>query len=249
MTKIIGFSGKKQSGKGTSANMLHGMVMKSRGMVKDFRLSDAGELIIQTTDSAGVLDWGIFDVQRRDAAFVEYADRELWPYIKMYSFADTLKWLCVDLFNIDAHKIYGNDEQKNELTQYDWCAMPGSRRRNAKLMTGREFMQHFGTNVMRKMYENVWVDNTMKRILQEGSSIAVIGDVRFPSEANAILENDGDVVRLTRNPYDDQHESELALDPKNYDQDKFTHVVDNEDSDIADLCWFINSTYQREISV
>jgi len=249
MTNIIGFSGKKQSGKGTCANMLHGMVMKGRGMVKDFRISDNGELIIQTTDAAGTLDWGIFDAQRRDAAFVEYADRELWPYIKMYSFADTLKWLCVDLFNIDAHKIYGNDDQKNELTQYDWCSMPGSRRKNKKLMTGREFMQHFGTNVMRTMYENVWVDNTIKRILKEGSSIAVIGDVRFPGEVDAILENGGDVNRLTRNPYDDQHESELALDPKNYDHDKFTHVVDNAESDIQDLCWFVNDTYKGEIAV
>jgi len=247
MTKIIGFSGKKQSGKGTSSNMLHGMVMKGRGMIKDFRLSDNGELIIQTTDSGGTLDWGVFDTQRRDAAFVEYADRELWPYIKMYSYADTLKWLCVDLFNIDAYKIYGNDDQKNEETQYEWKDMPGLRKKGN--MTGREFMQHFGTNIMRRMYQNVWVDNTMKRILSEGSKIAVIGDVRFPSESDAILEAGGDVVRLTRNPYDDKHESELALDPDKYDVNKFTHLVDNEDSDIKDLCWFINETYKGEIAV
>jgi len=246
MTHIIGFSGKKQSGKGTSANMLHGMMLKAIGGVKDFKISEEGQLIIQTSNANGVVDWGILDPTRRDGGFLTYAEDNLFPYIKMYSFADTLKWACVDLFEIDHRKIYGTDEQKNELTQYQWKDMPGLRKEGC--MTGREFMQHFGTNVMRKIFHNVWVNNTIKRIEGEGSKFAVIADVRFPGEVDAILSAGGEVVRLTRDPYQDSHESETALDPENFDFNKFTHVIDNSNSDIQDLCSSLNRIYSRVIT-
>jgi len=236
MTRIIGISGKKQSGKTTSANWLHGLVLKERGLVEDFNVSIDGKLAVETFYEGGVKDWGVFDVGRTDDAFLDYAEENMWPYVKMYSFADTLKNLAVHLFNIRPEQVYGSEADKNSLTQFRWEDMPGDTSDigpNGKIchhkgpMTAREFMQFFGTEIMRKMYPNIWVDNTIKRILAEGSKLAVIPDVRFPNEVESILENGGEVIRLTRVYEEDDHASETCLDPHNFDQSKFTHIIEN----------------------
>ena len=44
--KIIGISGKKQSGKNTMANFINGVVLKKMGAIDDFSISEYGELVI-----------------------------------------------------------------------------------------------------------------------------------------------------------------------------------------------------------
>jgi len=226
MTRIIGISGKKQSGKSTSANWLHGLVLKDQGMVEDFNVDANGKLAIETFNQTGEKGWGVFDVGRTDDAFVEYAEEEMWQHVKMYSFADTLKSLCVHLFGLRPEQVYGSEEDKNSLTQFRWenmgrwspniikkLALDARKSWDWKKgpMTAREFMQYFGTDIMRKMYPDIWVDNTIKKILAEGSELAVIPDVRFPNEVEAILENGGEVIRLSRVYETDGHESETKL--------------------------------------
>ena len=46
VTAIIAFSGKKQSGKSTIVNFLHGHEMKRHGFIKDFKISSDGQLIV-----------------------------------------------------------------------------------------------------------------------------------------------------------------------------------------------------------
>lgn len=100
-------------------------------------------------------------------------------------------------------------------------------------MTAREVMQYVGTNVFRKMYGNVWVDATIRRIKDEGSQITLIADCRFPNEVEGIQNNNGKVIRLNRNPHpEDKHESETALDKENFDWNKFDSIIDNENSTI-----------------
>ena len=53
MTRIIGISGKKQSGKSTSANWFHGLVLKEQGLVEDFNVDANGKLAIETFDRSG----------------------------------------------------------------------------------------------------------------------------------------------------------------------------------------------------
>ena len=43
--KIIGFSGRKQSGKNTCANVIFGWEMISLGITRNFSISDSGELV------------------------------------------------------------------------------------------------------------------------------------------------------------------------------------------------------------
>ena len=178
MTRIIGISGKKQSGKSTSANWFHGLVLKEQGLVEDFNIDANGKLAIETFDQSGQKGWGEFDVGRTDDTFIQYAEEAMWPHVKMYSFADTLKSLAIHLFGLRPEQVYGSEADKNSLTQFRWEDMPGDTSDigpNGKIchhkgpMTAREFMQHFGTDIMRKMYPNIWVDNTIKKILAEGS--------------------------------------------------------------------------------
>jgi hypothetical protein len=120
MNKILGISGKKQSGKNTSANCLHGLSLKSRGLIGDFKIVPGkGELAVLTDDG-----WGVFDVARRDSDFISYADANMWPHIKLYSFAEGLKDLCIEFFGLKVSQVYGTDKEKNTKTKIRWEDTP-----------------------------------------------------------------------------------------------------------------------------
>ena len=245
---IIGISGKKQAGKTTTANILHGIVLKKMNNIIDYNINDRGKLTIKTTNSSEKVGWGIFDIERKDQEFVEYAHYNMWPFVKLYNFGDELKTLCINLFGLKYEQCYGTDDQKNSIVPHLlWENMPGiladrtnlnfieehlpwlsMKYHNPGPMTAREFMQFMGTEIMRKMYANVWANACINRATAEQSEIAVIADVRFPNEVEAILNAGGKVIRLTRNIHDDQHDSETALDPENFDQSKFWKIISGD---------------------
>ena len=243
MARVIGISGKKQSGKNTMANYIHGRGLKRLSMVLDFDINDEGELAIFTTNSGGEQGWGIFDVSRKDPEFIQYAERELWPYVKLYSFADSLKRICVEFFGLTPEQVYGTDKQKNTETGILWKDMPFVKDKqwmvNAgadKYMTAREFMQYFGTNIMRQMHGSIWINHAVNTIVNEQSNLAIVADVRFPNEVKAIKDIGGKVVRLTRSLHKDNHGSEIALDEDNYDWSNFDAVIDNSSCNIEEFC-------------
>lgn len=262
MTKIVGFAGKKQSGKGTSANILHGIILAQKGMVSDWNIGGDGKLYIETKNANGESGWGEFDITRKDPDFVQWAEYNLWPYVKIYSFADALKWIAVDLFNIPKELAFGNDAQKNTIVPHLlWENMPGVLTDESHLMstkvplswlniifhepgpmTVREFLQYFGTNICRKIYEPIWTRYTINKIRQEGTELAIIADVRFPNEVEAITGAGGSVYKLTRTISSDNHTSETALD--NYE--KFTKVINNDTNGytIENLVQDIKQLYQ-----
>ena len=243
------------------------MVLKDRGLVQDWNINADGTLMVDLSDGTG---WGEFDVTRQDKQFSEWAEQNMWPYIKMYSFADHLKWICVKLFDVPFECCFGTDEQKNELQEHLlWENMLGvctnekffdfmqskmehdlaedEEDTGYKLiyhepgpMTAREFLQFLGTDVMRKMYEPIWVNSCIKKIQQEQPELAIIADVRFPNEAKAIEQASGKVVRLTREVYEDAHSSEVALD--NY---PFTDYIDNKIESIDILMVKVKEFYRN----
>jgi hypothetical protein len=234
MTRIIGIAGKKQSGKNTSANYLHGSVLKSNGLTEDFKLSPSNGELVVLTDTG----WGVFDITRKDSQFVDYAHSNMWPFVKLYSFADGLKNICVEFFGLTVEQVYGTDKDKNSKTDILWENIPtwhnSSLNKSRGHMTARELLQYFGTDIMRKMHHNVWVNHAINKIKAEKSGVAVVADVRFPNEVDAILEAGGEVIKLQRAPLKDDHSSETALDKENFDQDKFTHIAPS--GSIEDLC-------------
>jgi hypothetical protein len=110
-------------------------------------------------------------------------------------------------------------------------------------ITGREIMQVIGTDIFRQMFdENIWVNATFNQIHRNNPDIALIADVRFPSEVNAIYEQGGYIIRLTRSMYEDKHSSETALDDYDFSQiaDR-AYVLNNQDINIGE-----KNTYVRE---
>lgn len=251
--KIVGIAGKKQSGKNTTANILHALVLKEIGTIEDWKIDQDGRLNIYTEGG-----WGEFDITRKDSAFVEYAEHNMWPYVKLYSFADELKRLCVDLFDIPVESVYGTDEEKNKLQDHLlWEDMPKavSSKMMKKIlppdartswgwregkMTAREFMQFFGTDIMRKMQPNIWVNKEIKVINKEQSRLPIVADVRFHNEAKAIEEAGGVVIRLTRTIFEDGHSSETALDDY-----PFTTIIENKDGSIDNLVAKVEEFYEN----
>lgn len=266
MTRIIGIAGKKHSGKTTCCNYMHGLKLKDMGLVQDFNINDNGKLQVLTTHTQTQKDgWGELHVDSHDFKYIEYAYENIWPHIKIYSFADALKHILVSLFEINPSAVYGSEEEKNQPTHllwenmpgvitdselWDWITPDGPPEENIIFhepgrMTGREVMQYFGTDIMRRMYEPVWVNNTLNSIAQEGPEIAIIPDVRFPNELKAIIDNDGEVIKLTRGVYEDNHISENLLDPDNFDQSNFTYLIDNANISMTELLSKLSEIYYK----
>lgn len=253
ISRILAFAGSKQAGKTTSSNFLHGYQLKANGIINNFGITDNGSLAVESivTDSNGkeTVSSGLLDINRNDEEFAEWAAYNMWPYIKNYSFAAPLKEFCVSMFNLPRKNVFGNNELKNETSPFKWQDMPGvmtnksqSIKKDAKLliengslmyhrqgnMTYREFLQFFGTNVCRKIYPEIWHKRLIKDIEYEQPLIAVVDDCRFVNEIKSIQKNGGKVIHLTRNPYDDNHNSENELESYN----GFDCVIDNANLDI-----------------
>ena len=239
MTKIIGISGKKQSGKNTVANYINGKVLKSKEMVEDFRLNDKGQLeVLTSNESGGERGWGVFDILRKDKVFIDYAEANMWPFIKVYHFADYLKKMCIELFDLRPEQVYGTDEDKNTFTPYvaEGIGLKDKDVLDNAHMTAREFLQYLGTDVMRKIKDTVWVDATIKLIDRERPLLAIIPDVRFPNEIKAIHNAGGIVLRLDRDILESNHKCETALERINYNWDNFDIEIKNHSMTLKDLC-------------
>lgn len=139
---------------------------------------------------------------------------------QIYNFADPLKQnVCIDILGLTYDQCYGSDDKKNELVDCYW---------NNSRLSAREVMQIVGTDIFRKMKQNVWSDAIIRRINKEKPDIAIIADCRFPNEVDTIKSAGGVVIKLTRNPHNSYHSSEIALDTDQYDQNNFDFILDNE---------------------
>ena len=88
----------------------------------------------------------------------------------------------------------------------------------------RRLLQVFGTEVGRNLFgETFWIDQAFKRA--EEYQRVVFSDVRFPNEAKAIQQRNGDVWRINRHNHTavNGHTSEHAMD--NF---MFKHVIYND---------------------
>jgi hypothetical protein len=238
--KIIGISGRKQAGKNTVANYINGDILKQREMITDFYIDENGKLIVQTVDNSGQSGYGELDVTRKDKVFLEYANKELWPYIKVYHFADPLKDMAINLFGLNPNHVYGNDNDKNTTTDLEWKHIPSSTKKSGN-PTVREFLEHFGTKIVRKIKFDAWSSYSINRISSEGSALAIVPDVRFPNEVEAIKSQGGIVIRLTRDSFGSDAEAEKALDKDVFDWNNFDIVIDNASMTLDELCQTLKS--------
>ena len=158
----------------------------------------------------------------------------------VFSFADVLKEHCQELFGLTIKQCYGTEEHKNSPTKIRWWDMadfPSGSQRSATFMTAREVLQYYGTQIIRRINPNAWVDATMGRIddMEGVYEHVFIQDVRYVNEVEAIQSRGGKVIRLTRHPYHaDNHSSEIALDTyTGFDAILDNAVLSEQDSILA----------------
>tara|TARA_Y100001951_G_C11257977_1_gene250648 strand:- start:190 stop:951 length:762 start_codon:yes stop_codon:yes gene_type:complete len=213
MTQIIGFAGKKQSGKNTACNFILAAKIAELGISKSSRLNKKGEIEITDIfdDSISNEEWFEFKPPHVDVQ--NLFDNELGKFIKLYSFAEKLKQMSIDILGLKEEQVFGSDKQKNSKTHINWKDMPGESDRSG-LMTAREVLQYLGTDIFRSIYKNVWVDACLRQIETEASELALISDVRFENEVTAIQNKGGLVIGLKRSPYkkSDKHASETQVE-------------------------------------
>lgn len=223
MPKFIVLSGKKQAGKTTTANLIKKYLEEVCLKVAE---KEARLRAVRAGDWAGI---GLVGIPTN--------------LVRITSFATPIKEFCMNVIGLSKDQVFGTDDQKNSFTNILWCTMPkevrarycesssGSIEKSGPL-TAREVMQIFGTDIMRTFFDyDIWAKAPFKK--DYGSTkFVIIDDCRFPNEANIALEHDAMLIRLTRNPLQDTHVSEIAMD--DYDRNMYTHTIHN-DSDTVSL--------------
>lgn len=254
MSIIIAVSGRKQAGKNFLCDYLTWYFRVSGDRYKNVPISQNENGEIVTKDEVGLM--------RRPLRL----DLQIWNS-KVYSFADPLKRFCIDVMGLREEQCYGTDADKNTETEYLWDnihseirAKYGKEEVSHRMvhkefggmefinsvkriqrtgpMTGREVMQVFGTDVLRRQFnDGIWVNAALRMIHNEGYPISFISDMRFKSEAMALLKTkNAYVIRLQRKICEDAHESEKDLDDFDFKEvfgDRAL-VVDNQNMTIME---------------
>lgn len=239
MTQIIGISGKKQSGKTTSGNFIASIFMSKLNIAKSISIDNEGQIIVSdlfdNKNYAGVFDLSRIDL--RSDFLINKAFSLLDPKIKLYSFADRLKQdVCINILGLTWDQCYGSDDIKNTSTNLLWENMPGYDGDLRGNMTARQVMEYVGTGIFRKMKKDSWVSATIQKIEKDNPALAIITDCRFPDEIDCIKNKNGKVIRLSKNKFKTDYESEIILDEDKYDWSNFDCVIRNDDMNIYDQC-------------
>lgn len=238
-TKIVGFAGKMQSGKDSSCNLLYAVALKSVLQMTPYaEINDDGKIVAEDADG----NRNVLNVDSRNPEFMAYMEEFVWPFMRKFSYAEPIKEFCQYVLGLSEEAVWGTNEQKNQPTHLIWEDVPTYsqiKKTNRKTgpMTGREVMEYFGTQLMRKMYPNVWADALIRRIEMYNPKYATICDVRFPNEVEAIKKAGGKIIRLTLTTEEaaqNNHISNTALDPEVYDWSNFDAVIDNQNMQMQD---------------
>lgn len=236
MSAAIAIAGCKNSGKSSLCKYIYHLVARIEGLIVDDPYSGefTNKLLIQMINPEGV---GMY-VSSGDSTYkrVKISGE---PSVEMTSFASPVKKICTDILGLETCQVYGSDEEKNTLTKYEWENMPshikdGYGTDKSGKITAREVMQIIGTDIFRNYFsKNVWVDCLMERVNSSKSELVLIDDLRFDSEAEALMKHGAMVIQLERMwGQGGAHKSENGLN-----LDLFTgypHFYSIPDGDILD---------------
>jgi hypothetical protein len=125
---------------------------------------------------------------------------------EVVSFADKLKDITCVLSGCTREDLENYNFKENEsVPDYlkPYCL-------NAEKPTYRAFLQHFGSEEMRGVNDNIWIDCTLSNCGEN----AIISDCRFPNEAKAVKARGGIVIKVVRPDAkaEDSHQSETLID-------------------------------------
>lgn len=215
MKKLIGISGKAQSGKDTVAAMLCFIEYdKQKQIIKPNRIYFDEE----------------FKLMMEMAVKAQYYTRP-----EIIRFADTVKDIACMLIGCTRAELE-NSEFKNKPLGQEWNNSHG-------ITTPRELLQIIGTECGRNtIHPDVWIIATINKmkLYRSEKTTFIIPDVRFPNEKQFVEENNGIIIRVENNRIQEvNHESETALD-----NELFDYTIFNNGS-LHDLYLRVKSMYEE----
>ena len=125
---------------------------------------------------------------------------------KVVSFADKLKDVTCVLSGCTREQLEDYEFKECQIVPNHLKPYCG----DAEFPTYRAFLQYFGSEVMRGINDNIWIDCTLDNCGEN----AVISDCRFPNEAKAVKARGGIVIKVVRPDAkaSDSHQSETRID-------------------------------------
>jgi len=138
-----------------------------------------------------------------------------------YAFADKLKDVARDLWDLSQEQVHGEEWEKEEIDDA-WGVSP------------RHLMQVLGTEVARNAHKDTWIRwlhrNRLARPLSIGAR-CVVTDCRFLNEAQYIWDQGGKIIEIVRPDKQDSgdtHASEVEMKVIEPDY-TIINIVDHED--------------------
>jgi len=241
---IICFFGAKQSGKSTAVSYLLSRYLQQAYAigVGDCRIMDNSDIVYQDNLYNKQLV-----VKHKDFKYTRFYKGVIAPY----AFADPLKEFCINVLGLTEEQCYGEDEDKNSLTNIKSIDMVSNYRHiqdngYGEYMTARHVMQYLGTNIIRKINSDAWANASLNIIKKDCVSIALISDGRFPNELEALRKKSSFCIRLLKNcDIKSNHPSENSLCDLN--NDKFDLVIDNRKMSMYDKHKILDNVYEEYI--
>lgn len=251
MKHLILLVGSLQSGKTSTATAIMGHYLTNAGIIPNFNIRDDGKAHIVYDKKRNI--GSEFDIETRDPAMVRWFAQSIWPHVKNESFATKFKNILIDFFGVNELCIYGTNEQKNSKTNIKTLDvlvlvkhlldqklhdkyLKRVENDPSDLLSGRELMQLFGSEVCRTIYENCNIDSAIRSLAQYDPEIGIIPDGRFANEVKYFqkIKDKSDIniifIKLLRSEYEKTHKAEQAA-PEIPDSE-YHLVVDNQDMTI-----------------
>ena len=152
------------------------------------------------------------------------------------SFSFYLKRVINDMFSINLFV----EENKVNKTNILWENLPHwEPGMPTGLMTGREFMQQFATEICRNIDKECWIRPALSNLKfkeDSGLYLIVFEDVRFLNEAEALKKMGGKIIKLNNDGLYSDHVSEKEMVnfkfdfelPKTKDADEALKILSKE---------------------
>lgn len=233
---IIGFSGKKGSGKSTSVKFLAKNASSLWPRREPYPPTTgvypmAGPLKKLCVDVLGLLPKQVYGTEEQKNTLTRYRWEDMPHYPRILEKLRHAQFAECYLPDCDMAEVYARVDQL----------------RPQGFMTARQVLQELGTGVFRQMHKDVWIEANIRAISNSGVAVAFVDDIRFPDEVQAIQKAGGVVYRFTRDPAEgkDRHASEISLDRDVFDWNKFDAVIDNAYMNVIEQnCELVKSLYR-----
>ena len=247
---IIGVSGKKQSGKDTVAKIIQGFDIWKNNLAlqTEYPLSNTFvRAYVLNRVSIYVSSWEVKKFASKLKEIVSILTGFKVEDLEKKEIKNTNLFPSYRLINkkVNTFEIFASMEDLVErlnylktiyLNTYSAEEVNNLFEQETVYITPRLLLQTIGTDIVRTIHPNIWVNKLMNDYISYADTISgtseikklypnwCITDVRFPNEVKAIKEKEGIVIRINRkSDYNSTHFSETALD--NYED--FDYVIDN----------------------